>query len=33
MTIILANMVDLQPLMICAKVQPKGILCSGEEGF
>ena len=29
----LATLVDLSSLMICAKVQPKGILGSGEEDF
>ena len=32
-TIILATLVDLWSLMICAKIQPKGILSSGEEDF
>ena len=32
-TIILASLVDLLSLMICAKIQPQGILCSGEEDF
>ena len=31
-TIILANLEDLSP-MICAKIQPQGILSSGEEDF
>ena len=30
-TIILATLVDLQSPMICAKIQPQGILCSGED--
>ena len=30
-TIILATLVDLSSLMICAKIQPKGILGSGED--
>ena len=30
-TIILAILVDFQSLMICAKIQPQGILCSGED--
>ena len=32
-TIILATLVDLSSPMICAKVQPQGILGSGEEDF
>ena len=32
-TIILANLVDLSSLMIYAKIQPQGILSSGEEDF
>ena len=32
-TIILATLVDLLSPMICAKIQPEGILCSGEENF
>ena len=32
-TILLAALVDLWPPMICAKIQPQGILGSGEEGF
>ena len=32
-TIILATLVDLLSPMICAKIQPQGILCSGEEDF
>ena len=32
-TIILATLVDLSSLMTCAKIQPQGILCSGEEDF
>ena len=32
-TIILATLVDVLSLMICAKVQPQGILGSGEEDF
>ena len=31
--IILATLVDLSSPMICAKIQPKGILSSGEEDF
>ena len=31
--IILAILVDLPSPMICAKIQPEGILCSGEEDF
>ena len=27
------NLVDLPSLMICAKIQPPGILGSGEEDF
>ena len=30
-TIILATLVDLQSPMICAKIQPQGILSSGED--
>ena len=33
MTIILASLVDLPTLMICAKIHPQGILDSGEEDF
>ena len=33
MTIFLAILVDLLFLMICAKIQPQGILSSGEEDF
>ena len=32
-TIILAILVDLPSLMICAKIQPQSILCSGEDDF
>ena len=32
-TIILANLVDLPSPMICANIQPQGILGSGEEDF
>ena len=32
-TIILATLVDIPSLMICAKFQPQGILCSGEGDF
>ena len=32
-TIILATLVDLPSMMICAKIQPQGILGSGEEDF
>ena len=32
-TIILATLVDLPSPMICAKILPEGILCSGEEDF
>ena len=32
-TIILATLVDLLSPMICAKIQPQGILGSGEEDF
>ena len=32
-TIILATLVDLPSLMICAMIQPQGILGSGEEDF
>ena len=32
-TILLATLVDLSFPMICAKIQPQGILGSGEEGF
>ena len=32
-TIILVILVDLSFPMICAKIQPQGILCFGEEGF
>ena len=32
-TILLATLVDLSSLMICAKIQPQGILGSGEETF
>ena len=32
-TIILATLVDLPSLMNCAKIQPQGILYSGEEDF
>ena len=32
-TIILATLVDLSSPMICAKIQPQGILISGEEDF
>ena len=32
-TILLAILVDLPSPMIPAKVQPQGILCSGEEDF
>ena len=32
-TIILATLVDLPSPIICAKIQPEGILCSGEEDF
>ena len=32
-TIILATLVDLPSLMICAKIQPQGTLSSGEEDF
>ena len=31
--IILATLVDLSSRMICAKIQPQGILSSGEEDF
>ena len=31
--IILAILVDLLSPMICAKIQPQGVLCSGEEDF
>ena len=31
--IILATLVDLASLMICTKIQPQGIICSGEEDF
>ena len=31
--IIWATLVDLSSPMICAKIQPHGILDSGEEGF
>ena len=31
--IILATLVDLWSPMICAKIQPQGILCSREEDF
>ena len=30
-TIILATLLDLLAPMICAKIQPQGILCSGED--
>ena len=33
MTILLATLVDLQSPMIPAKIQPQGILRSGEEDF
>ena len=33
MTIILATFVELPSLIICAKIQPQSILCSGEEEF
>ena len=33
MTILLATLVDLLFQMICAKIQPQGILGSGEEDF
>ena len=33
MTVILAILVDLLSPMICAKIQPQGILGSGEEDF
>ena len=33
MILILATLVDLQSLMICAKIQPQGILGSGEEFY
>ena len=33
MTILLATLVDLSFPMICAKIQPQGILGSGEEDF
>ena len=33
MTIILATLVDIPSPMICAKIQPQGILCSGVEAF
>ena len=32
-TIILPILVDLLSLVICAKIQPQGILSSGEEDF
>ena len=32
-TIILATLVDLLSLIICAKILPQGVLCSGEEDF
>ena len=32
-TILLATLVDLSSPMICAKIQPQGILGSGEEDF
>ena len=32
-TIILAIFIDLPTPMICAKIQPQGILSSGEEDF
>ena len=32
-TIILTILVDLPSLVSCAKIQPHGILCSGEEDF
>ena len=32
-TIILATLVDLSSPMICAKIQPQGIIGSGEEDF
>ena len=32
-TIFLATFVDLLSLMICAQIQPQGILSSGEEDF
>ena len=32
-TIFLATLVDLLSLMICAQIQPQGILSSGEEDF
>ena len=33
MIFILAILVDLPSPMIYAKIQPQGILCSGEEDF
>ena len=30
-TIFLATLLDLLSPMICAQIQPQGILCSGEE--
>ena len=32
-TILLVILVDLSSRMICAKIQPQGIFCSGEEDF